>query len=170
MVLITSKKIHTMTQLTTIMMTIQTLISRIARHTLNSEYWLWDLALSCDQDASNATNCECTSAAIRLQNGDLQCPNGTDAAPYCPDDCDLCDTCLTLLGCAETKPPGSPFRPKFNMSMLVYLLAALAGVLLGVIGFMVHSKKEQPLKEGLVSGEVPPAGDEDNVWLAPVSN
>ena len=38
MALITRKKIHTMTQLTTIMMTIQTLISKIARHTLNIGY------------------------------------------------------------------------------------------------------------------------------------
>jgi cell division protein FtsN len=57
------------------------------------------------------------------------------------------------------------------MSMLVYLLAALAGVLLGVIGLMIHSKKKNsPLKENLVDGEVAPAGSDDNVWLAPVSN
>ena len=44
MILITSKKIHTMTQLTTIMpMTLQTLISRIARHTLNIGYGILHL-------------------------------------------------------------------------------------------------------------------------------
>jgi hypothetical protein len=58
------------------------------------------------------------------------------------------------------------------MGVLFYLLAAVAGILLGVVGVMVHSKKKQgPLKENLVEGEVPPTGGEDdNVWLAPVSN
>jgi len=138
-----------------------------------SEFWLWDLALTCDKDATNTTDCECTSAAILLSNGLLDCPNATNSAPYCPEGCDLCDTCLTLLGCQETKPPGgNPFKRNFSMGVLFYLLAAVAGILLGVVGVMVHSKKKQgPLKENLVEGEVPPTGGEDdNVWLAPVSN
>lgn len=56
------------------------------------------------------------------------------------------------------------------MSMWAYIIAAVAGILLGVAAMMVHSKKEEkPLEENLVDGAVPPAGDQDNVWLAPVS-
>ena len=51
------------------------------------------------------------------------------------------------------------------MGVLFSHLSAVAGILLGVEGVMVHSKKN------LVEGEVPPTGGEDdNVWLAPVSN
>lgn len=136
--------------------------------TAYSNYWLWDLALTCDSE-KNLTNCECTTAAILMSEGQLQCPNGTDTAPYCPKGCSICDTCLTLLGCSETQP-SSPFSGRFSMSMWAYIIAAVAGILLGVAAMMVHSKKEEkPLEENLVDGAVPPAGDQDNVWLAPVS-
>ena len=137
-----------------------------------SNYWLWDLALTCDS-SYNLTDCECTSAAILMSKALLTCPDGTDEAPYCPDNCDICNTCLSLLGCSQTKPPGSPLRGKFSMSSFAYILAAIAGVLLGVIAVMVHQKKdtEKPLEENLVDGAMPPAGDGDgNVWLAPVSD
>jgi len=60
------------------------------------------------------------------------------------------------------------------MSMIAYILAAVAGILLGVVAVMVHQKRtgnEKPLEENLVAGAVAPAGDgaQDNVWLAPVS-
>jgi len=108
-----------------------------------------------------------------MTNGLLECPEGTDDAPYCPSDCDICDTCLTLLGCSQTKPPGRPFRNKFDMSLFAYILAAVAGILLGVIAVMIHQKKdtEKPLEENLVDGAIPPSGGgDDNVWLAPVSD
>jgi len=132
-----------------------------------NNYWLWDLALTCDSQY-NLTSCECTSAAILMSKGLLQCPEGTEEAPYCPDNCDICDTCLTLLGCAETKPPRNPFRTRFDMSLMLYILAAVAGVLLGVIAVTVHSRKnhEKSLEENLVDGS---SGDEP-VWLAPVSD
>eukprot|EP00552_Chaetoceros_brevis_P002229 CAMPEP_0197742660 /NCGR_PEP_ID=MMETSP1435-20131217/32083_1 /TAXON_ID=426625 /ORGANISM="Chaetoceros brevis, Strain CCMP164" /LENGTH=52 /DNA_ID=CAMNT_0043333265 /DNA_START=66 /DNA_END=227 /DNA_ORIENTATION=+ len=52
------------------------------------------------------------------------------------------------------------------MSLLVYILAGVAGVLLGVIAMMVHKNGEpaKPLEENLVAGN-----SDDNVWLAPVS-
>jgi hypothetical protein len=132
-----------------------------------SNYWLWDLALTCDSQY-NLTSCECTSAAILMSKELLQCPEGTDDAPYCPENCDICDTCLILLGCAETKPPGNPFRSRFDMSLILYIMAAVAGVLLGVIAVTVHSRKnqEKSLEENLVDGS---SGD-DPVWLAPVSD
>jgi len=138
-----------------------------------SDYWLWDLGLTCD-DQYNLTNCECTSAAILMSKGLLECPDGSEDSPYCPSNCAICNTCLSLLGCSETKPPNRPNVNKFNMSMIAYILAAVAGILLGVVAVMVHQKKtnnEKPLEENLVAGAVAPAGDgaQDNVWLAPVS-
>jgi len=128
-----------------------------------SDYWLWDLALTCD-NSQNLTNCECTSAALLMSDGEFGCPDG-DEAPYCPSSCKICDTCLTLLGCPETRP-NVPTGGDFNMSLLVYILAGVAGVLLGVIAMMVHKNGEpaKPLEENLVAGN-----SDDNVWLAPVS-
>ena len=98
--------------------------------------------------------------------GRLSCPDG-DEAPYCPANCKICETCLTLLGCPETRPnpPGYPGGP-FDLRFLAFLLAAIAGVLLGVIAMMVHKNGEaaKPLEENLVAGN-----SDDNVWLAPVS-
>ena len=131
-----------------------------------SDYWMWDLNLSC-QNSTTFDDCECTTAAMMLDSGDLVCPETSDDAPYCPSGCRICDTCLTLLGCAETRPE-NPFRRIFSMNMLWYALAAFAGVVLGIIAMSVHRKKAaqpKPLQENLVSAD---AGD-DNVWLAPVS-
>ena len=125
--------------------------------------------MSCGSEY-NVTTCECTTAAILMSQGLLACPEDNDG-PYCPNDCEICDTCLTLLGCSQTTRPGDPLSKKFNFSLLAYILAAVAGILLGIIAVMVHSKKEEkPLEENLVNGAVPPSGGGgDNVWRAPVS-
>ncbi len=132
-----------------------------------SDYWMWDLNLSC-QNSTNYEGCECTTAAMMLESGNLQCPDGTNDNPYCPAGCSICETCLTLLGCAETRPE-NPFRPLFNLNLIWYALAALLGIVLGIIAMSVHKKgaNAKPLQESLVAGSASPAGD-DNVWLAPV--
>ncbi len=125
---------------------------------------MWDLNLSC-QNSTDYYDCECTSAAMLLESGDLQCPDGSDDAPYCPSGCSICDTCLTLLGCAETRPE-SPLRGGLNMDILWYALAAALGIILGMIAMSIHKQSDQeqekPLEENLVE-------DEDQVWLAPIN-
>ena len=129
---------------------------------------MWDLNLSC-QNSTNYEGCECTTAAMMLESGNLQCPDGTDDNPYCPRGCSICETCLTLLGCAETRPE-NPIRKIFDMNLWWYLLAAILGILLGIIAMSVHKKSQaaKPLQQSLVDGATTPAGD-DNVWLAPVT-
>lgn len=140
----------------------------ITNCTTYSEYWLWDLALTCE-NSSNLTNCECTSAAVLMSQGYFSCPDG-DNYPYCPSGCKICETCLTLLGCPKTRPTGIP--DGFSMNLLLYILAAVAGILLGIIAMVVHQKDqpEKPLEENLVDPNAPGAANsDDNVWLAPVS-
>lgn len=128
-----------------------------------SNYWLWDLNLSC-QNSTSYDDCECTSAAMMLESGELQCPDGSESNPYCPLGCSICDTCLKLLGCAETRPE-NPFRTLFTLGLLWYAFAALLGVVLGIIAMTIHRRASQPtsMQQSLM---IP--SDDENVWLAPV--
>lgn len=68
-----------------------------------SNLWLWDLALSCDNSTS-LENCQCKSTEILFQYGTLQCPDGSSEAPYCPSNCPVCLTCMSLMGCIDKVP------------------------------------------------------------------
>ena len=106
---------------------------------------------------------------MMMESGEIQCPDGSDDIPYCPSGCSICDTCLTLLGCSETRP-NDPIRDIFSMNIFWYLLAAVLGIALGVIAMSVHKKGSSPksMQANLVQGSATPGGD-DNVWLAPVT-
>ena len=130
--------------------------------------------MSCeDSSSSSYENCECTTAAMMFEEGTLQCPDGSDDAPYCPSDCNVCDTCLSLLGCTETRP-GSPIGT-FDPNLMWMVIAALSGIILGLIAMTVHRRDVKDLEENLMEGEVgdaavaPNARGENNVWLAPMS-
>ena len=110
-----------------------------------------------------------------LESGDLQCPDGSDDIPYCPSGCSICDTCLTLLGCAQTRPE-NPVRLMFSLNFMWYILAAGAGIALGIIAMTIHKKTTQnrlqnngrPSDEPFL-GETDRAEAADKVWLAPVT-
>jgi len=106
---------------------------------------------------------------MMMEAGTLVCPDLAEDPTYCPSGCSICDTCLTLLGCAQTRPE-NPLREMFNLTMLLYILAAVVGIILGIMAMTVNkrNKAEKPLNENLVDGAGAPGGD-DNVWLAPVS-
>lgn len=101
---------------------------------------------------------------MMLESGELQCPDGSESNPYCPRGCSICDTCLKLLGCAETRPE-NPFRTLFTLGLLWYAFAALLGVVLGIIAMTIHRRASQPtsMQQSLM---IP--SDDENVWLAPV--
>jgi len=107
-----------------------------------------------------------------LESGDIQCPDGTDDAPYCPSGCSICDTCLTLLGCAETRPENK-FRKSFSGGILWYMLAAALGVLLGLVAMSIHrnsnNEGKKPLEENLVERRAGNSEDDGWLWLVPVT-
>jgi hypothetical protein len=133
----------------------------VSRCDTYSNYWLWDLALSCES-SQNLTSCECTTAAQLMNDGDLSCPDGTDENPYCPYDCEICDTCMQLLGCQNTKPNNAT-RSIVRWNMLIYILAAVGAIMLGVVAIILHKRGGK--REPLLGNE-----NDDNVWLAPVSD
>jgi hypothetical protein len=91
-----------------------------------SSYWEWDLSLTCDSSESSE-NCECETAKNLMEAGELVCPGSTENAPYCPSNCGVCDTCLTLLGCTVTQQN----KP--------YMLIALIGVGVIIVASAVYS-------------------------------
>jgi hypothetical protein len=60
--------------------------------------WIWDLALSCKNDQL-LDSCQCTFASQLMSQEMLSC----DDISRCPQDCQVCRTCLQLLGCDDTK-------------------------------------------------------------------
>ena len=126
-----------------------------------SNSWLWDLSSSCGNGSTDRT-CECNSAAILMSEDLLACPEDS-GGPYCPKECEICETCLALLGFSQTTRPGGP-RP-------IFILAAVGGILLGVIAVMAQLKEqEQALGENLMNGVLPPSGDgKEKIELVRVS-
>jgi len=133
----------------------------VSRCETYSNYWLWDLALSCES-SQNLTACECTTAAQLMNDGELSCPDGTDENPYCPNDCEICDTCMQMLGCQNTKPNNAT-RSTVKWNMLIYIIAAVGAIMLGVVAVILHHRGDK--REPLLANE-----HDDNVWLAPVSD
>jgi hypothetical protein len=126
-----------------------------------SNYWLWDLSLSCES-SQNLTTCECTTAAKLMNDGDLSCPDGTEENPYCPNNCEICDTCMQLLGCKNTKP-NSTSRSIVQWNTIIYIISAVGAVMLGAVAIILHHRVGA--REPLLANE-----NDDNVWLAPVSD
>jgi hypothetical protein len=133
----------------------------VSRCETYSNYWLWDLALSCES-SQNLTACECTTAAQLMDDGELSCPDGSDENPYCPNDCEICDTCMQMLGCQNTKPNNAT-RSTVKWNMLIYIIAAVGAIMLGVVAVILHHRGDK--REPLLANE-----NDDNVWLAPVSD
>lgn len=139
----------------------QDMFFNISRCDSYSNYWLWDLALSC-QSSQNLTACECTTASQLMDDGQLSCPDGSDEHPYCPKGCEICNTCMQLLGCQNTTPNSST-RTILKWNMLVYIIAGVAAIMLGVFAIILHQRVDK--REPLLANE-----GEDNVWLAPISD
>jgi hypothetical protein len=131
-----------------------------------SDYWLWDLALTCENE-DYYENCSCMSAATLLANGVFKCPGSDDDAPYCPENCSICNTCMALIGCSETQPYNVD-NPKPKSQWLLYAVGAVTAVLLTVGAVVAHSTlvpEPAPMETNLLAA----AAETDNVWLAPAN-
>ena len=101
----------------------------------------------------------------------LSCPDGSDEYPYCPDDCEICHKCLTMLGCEQTSPEdGEPFRRK-KLNFIPFVLAGLAGILLGILAMWVQKQNRSPDNDitDMDANLLDASDGEDNVWLAPMT-
>lgn len=130
------------------------------------DYWIWDLALTC-QDSASLENCQCATAEGLMALGSLYCPDGSDDNPYCPPDCQICETCLRLIGCDEESHPTME-SIHVAKNAFHFALAVLAGVILGMATMLIHQhvkdlNQREPLEETLM-----PEMPDENIWLAPM--
>ena len=108
-----------------------------------SNFWVWDLALSCD-NATSLENCECLSASILYQYGDLECPGSQDSSA-CPTNCPVCNTCMKLLGCPAESAKAQQSLPNgaqqgMARSIPIALGVAAAVFTLGALAYALNSK------------------------------
>lgn len=116
--------------------------------------WTWDLALTCESTKS-LDGCNCTFAENLLADGLLQCDDGSQ----CPDDCPVCRTCLTVIGCNVNDAPDRFRAPNDSVStaMILYIIAAI--LLLLVLVALAHRRRRKPAKgsgdmtKNLIAGE-----------------
>jgi hypothetical protein len=138
--------------------------------------------LSCAGDLSqeNLQNCDCAFAATLMESGKLVCPEDNYGVA-CPDGCDVCNSCLKVLGCEyETKatPNGVTVR---NYGAWI-ILASIGFVVIGAVLYKTAKKRqteENSLTDRLLEAEstAPSAGEgiyggegdkKKEVWLAPM--
>ena len=102
--------------------------------------WVWDLAMTCSDSSMNQTDCQCTSAEILMQYGELYCPSAKD--PVCPDNCSVCHTCMEFLGCSSPDdaqdgqylPPEQVLLGDGMSSTILPLALGIAAAILGLVG------------------------------------
>ena len=103
--------------------------------------------MSCDD---SLIGCNCTFAAELIDEGLLSCED----ASSCPRECQVCSTCLALLGC-EVSPDAPLASELITSKILLYLIAA--GVALVVIMMVAYysrrRKDQQDLKASLMAEE-----------------
>jgi hypothetical protein len=137
-----------------------------------SSLWMWDLSLSC-QSALSFDDCECTFAKELKEMGLLSCEDATK----CPSSCDVCLTCMYLLGCSNTPQPPhqGPYTPVSSQrsNIMIYVVAAaISTIIIGAVALSMsrHRNKDSnpTLAEHLFadSDMIPP----HKLFLAPLSS
>ncbi|KAL7536797.1 hypothetical protein ACHAXR_007397 [Thalassiosira sp. AJA248-18] len=115
-----------------------------------SHIWLWDLALTCENSTS-LESCECTSASILYQYGELDCP-GTSGSPSCPVSCPACNTCMRLLGCSSDDVQGEQRVPKVLEQDMTRALPIALGITAAVtslvLGVSIYQYKRRDIASG----------------------
>jgi len=97
--------------------------------------WLWDLALSCS-DLSTLEGCQCTFAEEIYKQGSITCASSSSSSTACPEDCSVCQTCMTIIGCDTIY--GSTQKGLANF--IPYFIASSIG--LGLSAMILYSSKE----------------------------
>jgi hypothetical protein len=137
-----------------------------------SNLWLWDLSMTCESTASTK-NCDCAFASELMDLGMLSCED----APNCPrNNCQVCNTCLKLLGCTNVPNNPSELSISFgrsNISFFVVAAAIASLVVAGVVYGVTHDSDENALEAYLIDDDAgaPPDSEpgETPVWLVPTN-
>jgi len=116
--------------------------------------WVWDLAMTCSDSSMNQTDCQCTSAEILMQYGELYCPSTED--PVCPDNCSVCHTCMELLGCSSPDdaqdgqylPPEQVLLGDGMSSTILPLALGIAVAILGLVGSSYYQYTHRNIDTG----------------------
>lgn len=93
--------------------------------------------------------CNCTFAEELRDNGLLTC----DDATLCPEDCSICTTCMSLLGC-DVAPPKQPLASRLgSTSIMLYIIAAAVTLLIFALVVYYSRRKwqdERDLNKSLI--------------------
>mmetsp|Transcript_27910 Transcript_27910/g.58949 ORF Transcript_27910/g.58949 Transcript_27910/m.58949 type:complete len:342 (+) Transcript_27910:188-1213(+) len=122
-----------------------------------SHMWIWDLALSCgDGFSTSLEDCECTAAEILYQYGKLDCP-GTLESPPCPDNCPVCNTCMSLLGCSldgnQDENRLIANKGTADKDDLPIVVGVAAAVLVFVVGVSTYMIRKRSIDNGSLNAE-----------------
>jgi len=124
--------------------------------------WVWDLALSCDSDAS-LENCECTFTDQLMDAEMISCNDIKD----CPVECPVCETCFQLAGCTPVRP-NTVFVGGGKSTTTYLAIAAAVAIFLFGVGYYYYQRRknenDSELGTGLIDkqlqdtvGKIPPA-------------
>ena len=134
--------------------------------------WTWDAILTCSDEAPS--DCSCGYAETLMENEFLTCAD----MESCPSECQICESCMQLLGCERTVAAGTN-RSGVIRSTRWYIIAAAAAVVLAgalysyvrvrrdhVDAELTHQLLEEPEGAAAAAASASPGGS-SGVWLAP---
>ena len=135
-------------------------------------------------------DCACPTAEELLYNGDIKCANDLDSYKACPSDCEVCKTCLVLIGCEDIYPNSiNPLSGAAKFGLATVLISAVSVSTVLAMKFFQESSsrqnigtKEQNLPAHLMEQQAIEMSkahrehrqavtgtEEHGVWLAPLS-
>ena len=160
-----------------------------------SNAWLWELTLSCDPDnLDSLLNCQCPTAEALLASGEISCAKKPTDKNACPADCEVCKTCMVIIGCDDIydlKTVALSAAAKFGLATVVLSSVGVSAALAAKFFSEKNERKTMGiasnLPEHLMGQNKTSAGiematahrifrqanaveaQEDGVWLAPLS-
>ena len=127
--------------------------------------------MTCESTTSTK-NCDCGFASQLMDLGMLSCKD----APKCPSNCEVCHTCLKLLGCTNVPNNPNELSISFGRSNFpFYIVAAVAAslVVAGVVYSIADESDENALEAYLIDDDARAPTDlepgEIPVWLVPTT-
>ena len=133
---------------------------------------MWDLALTCNNTETSIdreNGCECTSAEILYLAGDIDCER--PAKQVCPEDCEVCKTCLRLIGCDNSVNAGeanASIPRAVSRSMMENALPISVAIAASLVTAVVGVNMYQLRKRLVANDELQSALQEDEQDVPPL--